>query len=262
MNEAIQRAEIQRYVQKAFLAKIMHMNEERERRKGETVAQLSYRGHSRNSSAWMISEIDIEEECIANLLLQKADLYLDAYERRGLKIGPDVLKDIAHSQVEITAARQSALIGEAQLVSMRTNRPQNMTGYSHLGKKASVAMNDIEAKIDLYNLTPKKAEPMTINTTTYHLSGIGNRVVHGGDNSVNIINEKELFDQLASVITSAVQDATERQSILEKLDELKAERIKTDYLTKLTKLIAAAGLIAHVIGPYLPALAEKTASLL
>lgn len=240
----------------------MHMNEERERRKGETLAQLSYRGHSRNSSAWMISEIDIEEECIANLLLQKADLYLDAYERRGLKIGPDVLKDIAHSQVEITAARKSALIGEAQLTGVRTNRPQNMTGYGHLGNKASVAMKDIEAKIDLYNLTPKKAEPMTINTTTYHLSGVGNRVVHGDDNSVNIINEKELFDQLASVITSAVQDATERQSILEKLDELKAERSKTDYLTKLAKFIAAAGSIAHVIGPYLPALAEKAASLL
>jgi hypothetical protein len=84
----------------------------------------------------------------------------------------------------------------------------------------------------------------------------------GDDNSVNIINEKELFDQLASVITSAVQDATERQSILEKLDELKAERSKTDYLTKLAKFIAAAGSIAHFIGPYLPALAEKAASLL
>jgi hypothetical protein len=262
LNEALQRAEIQRYVQKAFLAKIMHMNEDRERRKGETLAQLSNRGYSRNSSAWMISEIDIEEECIANLLLQKADLYLDAYERRGLKIGPDVLKDIAHSQVEITAARKSSLIGQAQLIGVRTNRPQNMTGYGHLGKRASVAMKDIEAKIDLYNLTPKKAEPMTINNTTYHLSGVGNRVVHGDDNSVNVINEKELFDQLASVITSAVHDATERQSILEKLDELKREKNKTDYLTKLAKFLAAAGPIAHFIGPYLPALAEKASSLL
>lgn len=261
MNEANQRVEIQRYVQKAFLAKIMHMNANREKRKREALAQLSLSGHTRNSSAWTISEIEIEEECIADLLLQKANLYLDAYERSGLKIGPEVLKDIAHSQVEITAARKSSLIGQGQLAGIRTNRPQNMTGYGRLGKKASVVMKDIEARIDLYNLTPKKAEPMPINNTTYHLSGVGNRVVHGDDNSVNMINEKELFEQLASVITNAVQDVTERQSILEKLEELKHEKSKTDYLTKLTKFTAAANSIAHVIGSYLPALAEKAASL-
>jgi hypothetical protein len=238
------------------------MNEERDRRKGEALAQLSSRGHSIDSSAWMISEIDIEEECITNLLLQKADIYLDAYERRGLKIGIDVLKDIAHSQAVITASRKCSLIGQAQLTAVRTNRPQNTTRYRHFGKKVFVTMNDIELKIDRYNMTPRKAERMTINNTTYHLSGVGNRVVHGDDNSVNVINEKELFDQLASVIANAVQDVTERQSILKKLEELKHETIRTDYLTNLTKFIAAAGSIAHVVGPYLPALMEKAASLL
>lgn len=38
----------------------------------------------------MIGEIEIEQECIADLLRQKADVYLDAYERTGLKIGADV----------------------------------------------------------------------------------------------------------------------------------------------------------------------------
>jgi hypothetical protein len=123
-------------------------------------------------------------------------------------------------------------------------------------------MMEIGAKIELYNLTPKKAEPMTVNNTTYHLSGVGNRVVHGDDNSVNRINEKELFDQLASAITSAVQDVGERQIILEKLEELKNEKNKTDYLTKLAKILAADGTVAHVIGPYLPALTDKASSLL
>jgi hypothetical protein len=42
---------------------------------------------------------------------------------------------------------------------------------------------------------------MTVNNNTYHLSGVGNRVVPGDDNSVNAIKEKELFDRLASVIS-------------------------------------------------------------
>jgi hypothetical protein len=247
-------------VHKAFLAKIMQMNEVRHGKKLELRGELGRHGHSAISSAWMIQEIEIEEDCIADLLRQKADLYLDAYERKGLKIGPGVLKDIAHSQVEITAARKGSLIGEARLRHMRTNRPQNPMGYGHLGKKASVAMIEIGAKIDFYNLTPKKVEPMTINTTTYHL--VNSRVTHGDDNSVNIVNEKELFDGLASVISSAVEDAAERQKILEGLDDLRHEKIKTNYLTKLTKFLSAAGTIAHVIAPYLPALTEKAASLL
>jgi acetate kinase len=59
-----------------------------------------------------------------------------------------------------------------------------------MGKRASVAMKEIEAKIDLFNLTTKKAEPMTVNNNTNQLTGVGNRVAHGDDNSVNAINEK------------------------------------------------------------------------
>jgi hypothetical protein len=262
LNKSIQRAEIKRYVQKAFLATIMQMNEVRETKKRELRGELGRHGHSLNSSAWMINEVEIEEECLANLLHQMADLYLDAYERKDLKIGPDVMSDIAYSQAEITAVRRSALIGGAQLKGRRTNRHPNLRAYSHLGKKASVAMIEIGAKIDLYNLTPKKAEPMTISQTTYHLSGIGNRVVHGDDNSVNIVNEKELFDRLASLITSSVEDLAARTDLLEKLDELRSEKNKGDYLTKLTKFIGAATAIGHFIGPYLPGLTEKAASLL
>jgi hypothetical protein len=235
----------------------MQMNEVGKRKKLELRAKLGQHGHSANSSAWMIGEIEIEEECIADLLRQKADLYLDAYARTGLKIGPDVLKDISHSQVEQTAARKGSLIGAAQMVALRTNRPQDMTAYGQLGKRASVAMKEIEAKIDLFNLTPKKAEPMTVNNNTYQLTGVGNRVVHGDDNSVNVINEKELFDRLASVVSTAVEDADHRRELLEKLDDLRLETSKTDYLTKVTKFIAAAGPIAHAIAPYLPALMDK-----
>jgi acyl carrier protein len=152
MNDAVQRAQIKDYLHKAFLAKIMQMNEVRQRKKLELRGELGRHGHSANSSAWMIGEIEIEEDCIAGLLRQKAELYIDAYKRVGLAIGPEVLKDIAHSQVELTATRKSSLIGEAQLLAARTNRVQNLTGHAHLGKKASVAMKEIEANIDLYNL--------------------------------------------------------------------------------------------------------------
>ena len=49
---------------------------------------------------------DIEEQCLADLVRQKADLYLDPCARKGLKINPDVLKDICFSQLELTAARK------------------------------------------------------------------------------------------------------------------------------------------------------------
>lgn len=255
MNDAIQRAEIKRYVDKAFPALILQMNEVRQHKKLELRGELGERRHSVNSSAWMTGEMEIEENCIADILRQKADLYLDAYGRKALKIGPEVLKDLAHSQVEITAARRSALTGEAQLLGMRTRRPQGMMAYGQLGKKASVAMIEIRAKIDLHNLAPKKVEPMTINNITYHL--VNSRVTHGNDHSVNIVNENELFERLASVISNAVEDKAEREKLLQELDELRSEKSKTDYLTKLTKFLSAAGTIARLIAPYLPALTER-----
>jgi len=153
MSDATKRAEINQYVQKAFLAKIMQMNDVRQNKLLELRGELGRRGHRLNSSAWMIGEVDIEEDCIANLLRQKGCLYIEAYGRVSLRIGPDVLKDLAHSQVELTAVRKNSLIGTAQLTAARTNRPQNMTMYGHLGKKASVAMKEVEASIDLYNLS-------------------------------------------------------------------------------------------------------------
>jgi hypothetical protein len=172
------------------------------------------------------------------------------------------LRDVSNSQVEIIAARKSALIGEAQMHGVRTHHFQNLSAYGHLGKKASMAMKEIEARVDLYNLTPMKAALMTINNITYHLSGTGNRVVHGDDNSVNIINEGELFAQLASIIRTNVDDPSGRAEILEKLDELKCEKNKTDYLTKLTRFLSAAAAIAHFVAPYLPALTERASLLL
>jgi acyl carrier protein len=159
MNDAVKRAEIKRYVHKAFLAKIMQMKDIRNNKILELRGELAQHGRSMNSSARMIGEVEIEEDCIADLLRQKSDLYINAYGRVGLRIGPDVLKDLAHSQIELTAARKSSLFGSAQLTAARTNRPQNMMIYGHLGKKASVVMKEIEASIDLYNLShsPKAA---------------------------------------------------------------------------------------------------------
>jgi hypothetical protein len=260
VNEAIQRAEIKRYVRKAFPAKILHMNDERARLKTDAKVKLTHSGHSLSSSAWMIREMEIEEDCLAALVHQHADLYLNAYERKGIKIGPEVLTDIEYEHNQITAGRQSALIGQANLLATRTNRQQNPAAYAHIGHKSSVALREVEAKIALYNLTPKKEESMTINNINYHL--VNSRVTHGDDNSVNIINEKELFDGLATAITSNVQDVTERQSILDKLGELKAEKSKTGFITRLASFVTSAGSIAHVIEPYLPALTDKLHSLI
>ena len=79
MNELAQRGVIKRYIENAYLAKMMAMNETRQEREADLHASLASRGHSRHSSASLIGEVDIEEDCIAELLHQKADLYIEAY---------------------------------------------------------------------------------------------------------------------------------------------------------------------------------------
>src|SRR5437879_1230280 len=98
MNDAIARAEIKRYVDKAYLAKLMQMNDQRLQRNGDLYVTLHKGGHSRNSSACVLGEVDIEEALMAELLHQTAELYMDAYERKGLQIGPEVIKDLAEKQ--------------------------------------------------------------------------------------------------------------------------------------------------------------------
>jgi hypothetical protein len=259
LDDLAQREEIKKYVHKAFLAKIMQMNEVRREREGDLRASLALKGHSLSSSACIIGEVDIEDECIADLLHQKADLYFEAYKRKGLKIDPDVLRDLSDSQVSLTATRKSTRMAEAQRIAGRTNGGSRAHFFAHLGKKASVAMMEIGAKIDLYNLTSTKAEPMTVNNISYHL--VNSRVTHGDDNSINIVNEKELFDGLAAVITGTVQNESERDEILARLDDLKKQTTKTDYLPMVPKFITAAASIGHLIAPYLPALIEKAESL-
>jgi hypothetical protein len=262
MNDLAQRIKIKMYVDTAFIAKILRMNQVRQERKLEMLGRLAARGHSRNSSACLLGGVDIEEECIAELLHQKADLYLEAYNRKGLKIGPDILRDLSETQVNTISVRKGTLMAEAQLTAVRTRANSNAHFYAHLGKRASIAIKEIEAKIGLYNLTPLKPEPITVTNISYHLSGVGNRVVLGDDHSVNVINERQLFDGLTATVTSAVQNLDERREILARLDELKEQKTKIDYLAMVPKFITAASSIAHVIAPYLPALMEKAESLL
>jgi hypothetical protein len=50
MNDPVQRAQIEEYAHKAFLAKIMQMNEVRQSKKLELRGELGRHGHSLNSS--------------------------------------------------------------------------------------------------------------------------------------------------------------------------------------------------------------------
>lgn len=252
LNDLIQRAKIRKYVQDAFLGKILRMNNSRE-------AKLQNLSASRGSGAWIVGEVAIEEECIAELLHQKADLYIDAYQRQALHIGPDVLKDIAQSQAQLIGTRKGVLISQAQLTATRTNQSPSTMPYGQLGTQASVAMKEVAAKIDLHNLTPARTDPMSINNTTHNL--VNSRFVGRDDNSTNIVNEKELFEHLMSAISSSVADETERAAILGKLDELKAQKTKRDYLDMLTKFMAAAQSVSHVVHPYLKELLQKAEAL-
>lgn len=157
------KAQIKKYVANAFLTKMLHKNEERETRKRDAKARLAHAGYSPNSSAWLLSAADIEEDCIAELTLEHADLYIDAYRRQGLKIGPEVMQDITEAHGNMAGARKATLIAEAQLTASRTNSIPNNHVYKRLGSKASIALRDAGDKINLYNLTPRKAEAVTVS---------------------------------------------------------------------------------------------------
>jgi hypothetical protein len=101
MNDAIARAEIKRYVDKAYLAKLMQVNDQRLQRNGDLYVTLHKGEHSRNSRACVLGEV--EEALMAELLHQTAELYIDAYERKGMKIGPEVMKNLAEKQVGVVA---------------------------------------------------------------------------------------------------------------------------------------------------------------
>ena len=47
-----------------------------------------------------------------------------------------------------------------------------------------------------------------------------------------------------------------------KLEELKGQKTKADYLAMVPKFVSAAASISHIIAPYLPALIERAESLL
>jgi hypothetical protein len=164
------KTQIKKYVDNAFLTRMLHKNEERETRKGDAKARLAQTGHGPNSSAWLLTGADIEEDCIAELTREHADLYIDAYGRQGLKIGPEVMVDITEAHGNMTGTRKATLMAEAQLTATRANTIPNSHVYARLGSKASIALRDATDKINLYNLTPKKPEPMTTNDQN-HLSG-------------------------------------------------------------------------------------------
>ena len=253
---------IKRYVDKAFSGKQLASNKRRQDRLNDLSARLAKNGYGRQSSAWLLGQIDIEEHCICELLHERADMYLEAYARNNMKIGPEVLQDISDMRGILTATRKSCLIAESKLISTRTNQPANAHFYAHLGKEGSQAMIEVQAKIDLHNLTPKKVEIAPVTNITYQLSGTGNRIVHGDDNSVNIINEQELFEQLANIVRANVAEGPQRGEILAHLNELKRQKTKTDYVAMVPKFITAASSIGHLIGPYLSALIQKAESLL
>ncbi len=157
------KAQIKTYVDNAYLTKMLHKNQERENRKRDAKARLAQPGHGLNSSAWLLTGTDIEEACIAELTREHADLYIDAYGRQGLEIGPEVMQDITDGHGNMTGTRKAALMAEAQLTATRTNTTPNNQMYARLGSKASIALREAADKISLYNLTPKKAEPATMS---------------------------------------------------------------------------------------------------
>ena len=157
------KAQIKKYVDNAFLTRVLHKNEERETRKGDAKAGLAQTGHGPNSRAWLLAAADIEEDCISELTREHTDLYIDAYGRRGLKIGPEVMQDITEAHGNMTGTRKATLIAAAQLTASRTNTIPDFHVYARLGSKATIALRDAADKINLYNLTPKEAEPVTMS---------------------------------------------------------------------------------------------------
>jgi len=228
----------------------------REEKKRILACTLAHKGISSSSSSYEIGIFDIEEKAIADLLHAKAEVYIKAYSRQGLSIGSDVLQDLSWTQAELVGVRKGCIIHEHQLRAMRTRRQGTPTMVGQLGKEASIAAKEIQAKIKLYNLTPRETQHMSI-TNTFNVQGSYNRLYQDStDNSVNIVNDAEIFQSLQTLISANIADETERKELLQHLQELQQEKSKSGYMQKITALLTASSKIAPLLADYLPALID------
>lgn len=256
--------QIESFVEAAYGAQLLRSSCERDKKKAALTEQLAVKG-SRLCGVYSAGIIEIEDEYIASLLHAKADLYIQAHQRQGVRIDPAVLHNLSITQSSLLETRRFCLTQAKQLDALRARSAGNALPVHMLGQKTSIAAKEIEAKIKLFNMTsmtPPTPSPTTINVS-YHLSGPNNRINNGSvDSSTNTVDQREVLQKLTEAIVQSVQDSREQSNILQALTALQGETSKCGYLEKITKFVSAAASIGHIIGPYLPALIKKAESLL
>ncbi len=93
---------------------------------------------------------------------------------------------------------------------------------------------------------------------TVHVNGTNSRVnIHSIDNSTNIVNDNGIFADLKNVISTRVNDSTDREALLKRVDDMqRSTDNKSGFLDAYQKFIANAASHMGVIAPFLPALAK------
>ena len=89
-----------------------------------------------------------------------------------------------------------------------------------------------------------------------HVSGPNSRVnISSHDQSVNIVHEGTVFDDLKNALARGISDELEQDKLLRLAEELSAQRKKAGFADAYQRFIAAAANHMTIIGPFIPLLA-------
>jgi hypothetical protein len=261
---------IQDYVEMAYAAAKLRLGRELDQARNDLERRLDEAKRSQNPDE---AVYELEDKYIAEFLRNKASFYIDSHRKQGIPIGSEVMEDIRRTYKQMTdtltlnmrplrtpfqAARLTAV--EAATGKKTFEAEVGFVRVS-LSNHAQQALDEIDAKVQLYNMSPQ--DPSSSGNNVIHLSGPNSRVnISSVDRSTNIVNEAELFQSVEETVRRGVTDSAQKQAILQALDEMKTDRNKSSYLVRYASFISLVADHITIIAPFLPALAERASSLL
>jgi hypothetical protein len=106
------------------------------------------------------------------------------------------------------------------------------------------------------------SQPKGKDRTVYNLGDNSRVNINSKDSSVNIINmnSKNLFTEIKSTVKSEVENNSEKEKLLNKIDELEKAQNSSNFPQKYAEFMALAANHATILSPFLPALGQLLTS--
>lgn len=175
---------------------------------------------------------------------------------------PDMANDLkssfeSHMMPAIEAAEQGfrRMMVSTQSPSADPNRARTEFSKCVPRIKAELDLFCTQYSTDMEN----KAQKAGNVTITYHNTVNGDNarvVIDSQDYSINIANSKNIFSQLAKVISENIEDTQKRGELLAKTSELEQDIGKPSAFKKYSEWVELAANHMKVLGPFIPALTK------